>query len=732
MSAAPENVPESQTRGEEAFRILTEELERRVAEKTAELRAANEELKRSAEARLAQLHFLESLERIDGAIRRAGDVEQMLHDVVETVLSILDCDRAWLLYPCDPEAPSFRVPMECTRPEYPGALALDLEVPMAPGQAQDMREALASEEAMTYTLGSERPVCRETAERFHVKAQMFTAVYPKVGRPWLFGVHQCSYPRAWTEVDRQLFREIGRRIADGLSSMLFLRELEQSEARFRALVEQAADAFFLNSLDGKILDVNQHACDSLGYQREELLALSLADIDEAIGNPRSGPRLGDALAPAEPITWEGVHRRKDGTGFPVEVRMGLLELGGEKLMLGLARDVTARKRAEEERKELQGQLHAAQKMEAIGQLAGGMAHDFNNFLTVIIGNAQMAQMALAAGRKPQKEVDGITAAAKQAAGVSNSLLTFCRKTPPHMAPLHLGRFLQDSIRMIKHMLPAIIEISIDASSSDLLWIAADSVQLHQILMNLVVNARDAMPEGGALGIVGRWEPLDSADAWPLIKARELGAAAFLVEDTGMGMSAEVVARVCDPFFTTKPRGQGTGLGMSVVHGIVETHGGQMQIASEVGRGTRVSIAFPRRSPPGTDAAAIGERIAAQRIQATVLLADDEPQVRAVMTDALETAGCQVVQATDGDEAIRRYEEAQGRLDVVILDADMPKKRGTEVLEILRARRPDLPVILISGFADAGAWGEQSQRVVFLRKPFQMGELLESVAAISRG
>ncbi|MCP4657210.1 MAG: response regulator [bacterium] len=440
----------------------------------------------------------------------------------------------------------------------------------------------------------------------------------------------------------------------------------------------------------------------------------------------------EALARKEPFSLE--YRITDAAG---EVRW-VLDRGrgvvgdneATRYLDGAIFDISERKRAEEERKQLQEQLHAAQKMEAIGQLAGGMAHDFNNFLTVIMGNAQMAQFALAEGGKPQREVDGITAAAQQAAGVSNSLLTFCRKTPPHMVPLNLGRFLQDSIRMFKHMLPAIIEISIGASPSDSLWIDADSVQLNQILMNLVVNARDAMPDGGSLRIAARYEPRDSADAWSSITTRELGVVPLTVEDTGTGMPEEVLTRICDPFFTTKPRGHGTGLGMSVVHGIVETHGGQMQIESEVGRGTRVIIAFPRRSPPGTGAAATDERVASRRIQATVLLADDEPQVRAVMAHALAAAGCQVLQAADGEQALKRYEEAQDRLDVVILDADMPKKRGTEVLEILRAQRPDLPVILISGFADAGAWSEQSQRVTFLRKPFKVAELLETVAAIS--
>ncbi|MCP4657212.1 MAG: PAS domain S-box protein [bacterium] len=895
MNAAPGNVSESHQRTEEAFRALEEELERRVAEQTAELRAANEELKRSAEARLAQVHFLESLERIDGAIRRADDVEQMLRDVVETVLSILECDRAWLLYPCDPEAPSFRVLMECTRPEYPGALALDLEVPMAPGQAQDMRDALGSEDPMTYTLGTEHPVCRETAERFRVQAQMFTAVYPKVGTPWLFGVHQCSYARVWTQEDRQLFREIGRRIADGLSSMLFLRELEKSEARFRSLVEtaasailclspdhrilelnpeaerlygcaradalekdylqlfvpeevrdavaedirkvlagepargfenpvirrdgdrrilswsmnrltdqrgqptaviavgqdvtenkraqaqaqthiyflesleqvdnairrtddveqmlrevlkavfsifdgdrvwllypcdpqaptfhvpveisrseypgafalnleipmrpggdevctaalasegpvayvsdrelpihheltekfgvrsqlvmaiypkigrpwmlgmhqcshprswtqeeqrlfheiarrlgdalstllilrdlreseerfrtlveQAADAFFLNRPDGKILDVNQRACDSLGYSRDELLSLSLAEIEGAGGSPSYRLGLWETLAPGEPMTWEGAHRRKDGTTFPVEVRVGLLELDGERLMLGLARDVTGRKRAEEELAEYrehlevlveertrqleaaQGELLRKERLAVLGQLTASVAHEIRNPLGTIRSSMFVIDRTLRGKDLGIKEdLERARRNVIRCDTIIEELLDYVRDKTLNLTPTalddYIGRVLDeqaipDGIELLRRL----------ASKSS---IPLDPERFRRCVINVVTNACHAMTSergsGGQLTV----ETARSADR---VEIR--------IADTGVGISADDLARVFEPLYSTKSFG--VGLGLPIVKQVMEQHDGGVEIASRPGEGTAVTLWLP--------------------------------------------------------------------------------------------------------------------------------------------
>lgn len=191
------------------------------------------ERKRAEEGHLANLHFFASMDRVNRAIQGASALEPMLSGVLETTRSLFDCDRSWLLYPCDPEAPSFRVPMEITKPEYPGANALNLDVPMSPGQAQNMREALESEVPVTYTAGTERPI--STASQFGVQSQMFICVYPKGGKPWVFGVHQCSYPRLWTQEEKRLFQEIGRRLADGLTSLLAVRDLRESEAKYRQL-----------------------------------------------------------------------------------------------------------------------------------------------------------------------------------------------------------------------------------------------------------------------------------------------------------------------------------------------------------------------------------------------------------------------------------------------------------------------------------------------------------------
>jgi PAS domain S-box-containing protein len=210
--------------------ILIQELVS-LRQRIAGLEQSESEHKQKKEERKAHIRFLESLERVDQAIKQETDVEQMLRHILQTVFSIFDCDRCWLFYPCDPDAPTFRVPMEICRPEYPGAKVLNVNVPISTDMAQNLREALASDAPVIYIAGTEKPINKVTAKQFGVQSQMFVALYPKLGKPWLFGMHQCSYPRIWTEEEKKLFKEIGHRISDGLSSVLFLRELQENEAR---------------------------------------------------------------------------------------------------------------------------------------------------------------------------------------------------------------------------------------------------------------------------------------------------------------------------------------------------------------------------------------------------------------------------------------------------------------------------------------------------------------------
>ncbi len=333
---------------EDALRTFNAELEQPVAHRSSDVEAANRHT-RAEQERQAHIRLLESLDRVNRAIQRTDDAEQMLWEVVRITLSVFDCDRAWLLFPCDPEAPTYRVPIEVTRPGLPGACELDLDVPMKPGADEICRALLSCEGPVSFGAGSDRPLYKEVTEQFGVQSQMIVGIYPKTGRPWMFGMHQCSHPRLWTQEERRLFNEIARRIGDGLSSALILRELRQSEARFRALVEQAADAFFLLDNEGRILDANQSACDSLGYSRAELLAMNIADVSTEVVEERQWERFWDGLQPGRHTTIEGRHQRKDGNCFPVEVHLGVLELDEEKLVLGLARDISDRKQAEEQR-----------------------------------------------------------------------------------------------------------------------------------------------------------------------------------------------------------------------------------------------------------------------------------------------------------------------------------------------------------------------------------------------
>lgn len=304
--------------------------------------------KKVEEERQARLHSLESMERINQVIRQATNPEQMLSDVIEMVYSIFESDRAWLLFPCNPDTPSFRVPIECHRPEYPGAKALGLEVPTASGQAQDMRDALASENPVTYTIDTERPVSADTTRQFDVQAQMFTAVYPKVGDPWLFGMHQCSHARVWTPEEQTLFKEIGRRIADGLSNLLSLRELKESEMRFRELAELLPQMVFEMDTEGRFTYVNRPGFEVFGYRPEELAALPIIDLFAPEDRERL-PRNIRRVLQGEPFRdHEYTARKQDGTTFPVLLYSAAIIRDGHPVGLrGIVVDITERQYAEQ-------------------------------------------------------------------------------------------------------------------------------------------------------------------------------------------------------------------------------------------------------------------------------------------------------------------------------------------------------------------------------------------------
>ena len=375
---------------------------------------------------------------------------------------------------------------------------------------------------------------------------------------------------------------------------------------------------------------------------------------------------------------------------------------------------------------LEEQLRQSQKLEAVGQLAAGVAHDVNNSLMAIFAYAEAARRSLPVDHRAKQNMEGITAAVAQASGVAMGLLTFSRETAPQVTPVNLGRLVSESTRLLGRMLPAAIEMTIEAAESDELWIQGDLVQLNQVLMNLLVNARDAMPDGGQLRVEVQQEPLESGDAWTAIATSKLGVVRLVVEDTGCGMSEEVLTRIFDPFFTTKARGQGTGLGMSMVHGIVESHQGRVRIESEEGRGTRVTIGFPRCEPSATADNTVARPAVIDGAGVTVLVAEDNEHVRAVVATGLEASGYTALEAKDGEEALRVFEERGDVIELAILDVDMPKMGGKACMQRLRDCRPALPIILMTGFPGRPLPADESGDMLLLHKPFRLDELARQV------
>jgi PAS domain S-box-containing protein len=552
--------------------------------------------KRAEEQRLTHIRFLENLERIDRAMRNTSDLEGMMSGALEVVLSIFQSDRAWLLFPCDPEAPSFRVPMERTRPEYPGALALNREIPLGPGEAANCRAALATEDPVAAGPGTGRPVAEETTQRFSVKSHLFMGLHPKVGPPWVFGIHQCAHERVWTEDEKGLFKEIGRRLTDALSSLLILRDLRDSELKNRTFIEVSSDAIFLETLEGLILECNSAACEMYGYSREELLGRSSIDlVDEETAKMfpeiiAEHSRMGGMFVIA-------TGKRKDGSTLSVEVNTSVVEIGGEMLVVVYVRDITLRVEAEEERRALEIRIQHAQKLESLAVLAGGIAHDFNNLLLAILGNADMALTDLSPVSPARVSLQEIQKAAHRAADLCQQMLAYSGKGKYAIEALNLS----EVIRKMAH----ILEVSVSKQAvlryrlaDNLPSIEGDVMQMRQVFMNLVINASEALGnEGGSISVTTGVMECDRAylNEGPMGDDLPGGPYVFVeIADTGCGMDGETQAKLFDPFFTTKFTGR--GLGMSAVLGIVRGHGGVIKIRSQLTKGTTVRVLFPVRIP----------------------------------------------------------------------------------------------------------------------------------------
>jgi len=486
--------------------------------------------------------------------------------------------------------------------------------------------------------------------------------------------------------------------------------LREREAEFRTFVDHAGDAFFVQAGGtGTVVDVNLQACESLGYTRDELIGAAPTLFDVAAHGAMMA-ELKRRLETGGAVTFDSTHTRKDGSTFPVEVRIRTFTSRGRRFGLALVRDVTARRALEE-------QLQQAQKMEAIGRLAGGVAHDFNNLLTVINGYAEGLLADLPAG-PARDDVAVIRDAGNRAAALTAQLLAFSRRTIIAPRPVDLTATVARLARMFERVLGERITLVTDLAAG-LPTVMADGGQLEQVLLNLVVNARDAMPAGGTLTIATR-------ERTSTLLGRQVCLA---VEDTGEGMPEDVRARVFEPFFTTKPQGQGSGLGLATVYGIVKQAGGYVQVESRVGHGSRFTVSLP--ASDAVEAAPPHPGVTQVRGAEVVLLVEDEEGVRRLIARGLEQHGYQVLAAADGAAALRLEAAHPAPIHLLITDVLMPGMTGRQLADAIKARRAAIKVLFVSGYTDDEVLrhGVVIGTDAFFHKPFTPLGLLTKVREV---
>jgi PAS domain S-box-containing protein len=498
--------------------------------------------------------------------------------------------------------------------------------------------------------------------------------------------------------------------------------LRQSERSYREIFNATREAILIqDAATSAVLDVNDRMLEMFGYTRQEAIGLTTDRIsaEEGAGTPET-LREHRRMLEQGPQIMECRVRRKNGEIFWVEVSLRATRIGGEGRVLAVVRDITQRKCADEERRRLEEDLRQAQKMEAIGTLAAGIAHDFNNLLTIISGFTALARTHLTPEHAAQEPLGVVETAVTDASGITRSLLTLTRKSTAIRTPVDIREVVQDSLRLLRRVLPASIQIREELPPDGPVYVNADVGQLHQSLLNLITNARDAMPAGGSIRLELAKLPADPAltGGAPANTGKQ---AVLVVEDTGTGMPSEVLDHAFEPFFTTKPRGRGTGLGLTMVHAIIGEHQGRIHIDSEPGQGTRVSIHLPVCDAPEQPATPQVKSSPPATINGTVLLAEDSPEVRAVIVRALQKAGCEVVETGCGQEAACLFASNPSTYRAAVLDVDLPRLDGLEVAGRIHGENPHCPVVIISGNPDIHA--NENGRLRTLRKPFAMPELV---------
>lgn len=514
-----------------------------------------------------------------------------------------------------------------------------------------------------------------------------------------------------------------------------LSQAEISLNLFRRLIDQSNDVILVIAADsGRFLDANATACRVLGHGRTDLVAMEASQIGGLLPPGASWSGFVDGLRERTSLLFECSPQHRDGRQLAVEANVQWVSLENAHYVLVVARDLTERRRMETENETLEAQFLQSQKMESVGRLAGGIAHDFNNLLTAILGFSSLLKGTLKDRPREVDDLDEIMKSANRAAALTQQLLAFSRRQILAPKVLNLNDVVQGTQKMLRRIVSEDIEIGL-ALDPELRNVRADSSQIEQVILNLTVNGRDAMAEGGRLTIETQNVAFeqDAPGCHDIIPPGRYSMLA--VSDAGCGMDKETLTHIFEPFFTTKEQGKGTGLGLSTVYGIVKQSGGYIWVYSEPALGTTFKLYFPNTP----EAVAVVSQRPVPRLESlqgheTVLLVEDDAAVRNLLMRVLRQSGYKLLEAHDGEEAIQICAQKGAGIQLVITDVVMPKLGGRRLADHLKGAWPEMKMIFMSGYTDDTIirQGGLDQDMIFLQKPIAPTTFLTTVRKVLDG
>jgi two-component system cell cycle sensor histidine kinase/response regulator CckA len=513
-----------------------------------------------------------------------------------------------------------------------------------------------------------------------------------------------------------------------------LDELRRSEERFQLGFAEAPAGMLVICLEtARLVDVNRAYCDFIGYTRDEILSSDPYDFWVKTSVKEDHAREQEdvfRLASGEIRSYHMLKRfiRKDGTIRYGELSNSASRVDGKlRYMVGQVVDVHERTVAREARERLEARLHQAEKLESMGRLVGGVAHDFNNRLLVILGHAELIKRHAEGRRDLDVHADAVLGSARRAADLTRQLLAFSRRQVLRPEACDLDAIVERMRSMLERVLGETIELRTELAAA--FPTLADPGQLEHAILNLILNSRDAMPEGGRITI--RTASIHFGEDGAPADLEPGGYVKLTVTDTGSGIPAALQERIFEPFFTTKEVGRGTGLGLSMTEGIVRQSGGSIGVHSEEGRGTTFTLYLPEATPQAStpEAEPARELGTGPRSIGTILVVDDESDVRRILCDVLRIASFEILEARGGAEALEVAREFKGSIDLLLTDVVMPGLSGPELSAQLRAMRPDIDVLFMSGYTERSLLSELGPRDHYIQKPFLPGELFVQVREI---